>query len=183
MRRAFLVGDKVYLRALEAADVSDDYLDWLHDEEVTRYLETGRFPTSREELAVYVQRASAAPDNLAFAIVERQTDLHVGNVALNNINWVHRTADTGVMIGRKTSRGKGYGFEAWSLLIAYAFDRLNLRKIVAGVVTGNDSSEALLRRLGFQQEGTFRAQVFADGAFRDTVRFGMFREEFYKWQK
>jgi RimJ/RimL family protein N-acetyltransferase len=183
VRRAFLVGDKLYLRPLEAGDVSDEYLDWLHDAEVTRYLETGRFPTSREALAQYVERASAPPDNLVFAIVDRQSELHVGNVALNRIHWIHGTTDTGLMLGRKEFWGRGYAFEAWSLAIEYAFERLNLRKIVAGVVADNRASVAVLRKLGFQLEGTLRSDLFVDGSYRDNLRFGMFRHEFYKWAK
>ena len=183
MKRAFLVGEKLYLRPLEAGDVSEEYLDWLHDAEVTRYLDTGRFPTSRDALMQYVERANAAPHNLVFAIVDRATDLHVGNVALNNITWVDGTMDTGLLLGRKEFWGKGYAFEAWSLVIEYAFDRLNLRKILAGVIAGNRASLAVLGRLGFQVEGTLRAQRFVDGAFHDVVRLGMFRHEFYKWTK
>jgi methionyl-tRNA synthetase len=46
---------------------------------------------------------------------------------------VHRTGDTGLFIGRKEFWGKGLAFEAWYLVIEYAFNRLGLRKIIAGV--------------------------------------------------
>ena len=31
LRRARLVGEKIYLRALEKEDVNDEYLNWLND--------------------------------------------------------------------------------------------------------------------------------------------------------
>jgi hypothetical protein len=39
MRRPFLMGKKIYLRLLEESDVSEEYVGWLDDYEVTRYLE------------------------------------------------------------------------------------------------------------------------------------------------
>jgi RimJ/RimL family protein N-acetyltransferase len=181
MDPAFLVGDKLYLRPLAETDIDGEYLAWLHDPDVTRYLETGRFPSTPETLRAYLRRFEHATDNLAFAIVDKATDLHIGNVTLNAINWVHRTADTGLMIGRKEFWGRGYAFEAWSVLIEYAFTRLNLRKLIAGVIEDNAASLHVLRRLGFQIEGTRRAAVFVDGSYRNSLLLGMFRDEFYQW--
>ena len=182
MKRAFLVGEKLYLRHLEEADLTEEYIGWLHDPGVTRFLETGRFPTSPEALRAYLTRFETG-DDLALAIVDKATDLHVGNVTLNHVHRVHRTADTGLMLGRKEFWGRGYAFEAWSLLIEHAFERLNLRKIVAGVIADNVASHRILVRLGFQQEGVLRAHYFADGAYRDSVVLGMFREEFHRWRR
>jgi RimJ/RimL family protein N-acetyltransferase len=183
VKRAFLVGDKLYLRPLEPDDLTEDYLAWLHDPDVTRYLETGRFPTTPAALRAYLGRFETATDNLAFAIVDKATDLHVGNVTLNNVNWVHRRADTGLMIGRREFWGRGFAFEAWTLLIDYAFERLGLRKIIAGVVVDNAASVAVLERLGFQVEGRLREDVLVDGVHRDCLRLGMFRDEFHKYRK
>ncbi len=182
MKRAFLVGDKLYLRHLEEADLTDEYIAWLHDPDVTRFLETGRFPTTPEALRAYLRRFETG-DDLAFAIVDKASDVHVGNVALNHVHRVHRTADTGLMIGRKEFWGRGFAFEAWSLLIEHAFERLNVRKVVAGVIAANVASHRVLLRLGFKEEGVLRAHYFADGAYRDGVVLGMFRDEFHKFRK
>lgn len=183
MKPRALVGEKLYLRPLEKADATDEYLAWLHNPEVTRWLETGRFATTLDQLRAYLGRFDGGTHHLGFAIIDRATGLHVGNATLNNINWVHRTADTGLMIGRKEFWGKGYAFEAWSLVIEYAFERLNLRKVIAGVIPENEASWNVLRRLGFQVEGTLRAHVWAAGAYRDSVRLGMLRDEFYKFAR
>jgi RimJ/RimL family protein N-acetyltransferase len=172
------VGERLYLRALDEGDVNDEYLGWLNDPEVTRYLESGKYPTTLAELRAFVQRFAESRDHLLFAIVDRASDAHVGNVTLNHINRIHRTADTGLMLGRKDFWGKGYAREAWALVIDYAFHRLNLRKVVAGVVAGNTASLATLRGLGFQVEGTLRGEIYVDGGYRDGIRLGLFREEF-----
>ena len=107
MRQPFLVGERLYLRLLEESDIGEDYLSWLNDAEVTRYLETGKFPATPSAIRRYVERFQDSTTDLLLAIVDRETDQHVGNVTLNKINWIHRTADTGLMIGQKEFWGKG----------------------------------------------------------------------------
>ena len=177
----FLEGEKVLLRPLEEGDISAKYLGWLNDYDVTRYLETGRFPVSQEDLRRFLTRFQNTQSDFIFAIIDKGTETHIGNVTLNRIHWVHRTADTGIMIGEKNFLGKGYGFEAWSLLIDYAFVRLGLRKITAGAVAANTGSVKVMQKLGFRLEGTFRKEFFVEGHFMDVLRFGLFLEEFYKY--
>ncbi len=178
----FLDGDKVCLRPLTEADVNEEYLGWLHDQEVQRYIESTRLPMTLERLREYVRRFEGSDRQVSLAIVEKASNRHVGNVTLNNINWVNRTADTAIMIGGKDCWGHGYAFEAWSLLLEYAFQRLNLRKIIAGVAVDNAPSASALKRLGFQVEGTLRAEVWVEGAYRDALRLALFREDFHKWK-
>jgi RimJ/RimL family protein N-acetyltransferase len=180
MRRPFLVGENLYLRLLEESDIGEEYLGWLNDNEVTRYLEAGKFPSSPETLHKYLEHFQNSKTDLVFAIVDRETDQHIGNVTLNRINWIHRTADTGLMIGRKEFWGRGYAFEAWHLLVEYAFQRLGLRKIIAGAVADNIASIVTLEKLGFKIEGTFRKEYLMDGEYQDAMRLGLLREDFYK---
>lgn len=174
----FLVGARVYLRPLVEADIDGDYLQWLNDHEVTRFLETGKYPVTREALRQYVERFRGSTTDVGLAIVERASDAHIGTVTLNRINWIHRRADTGILIGRKECWGKGFGFEAWALLIDYAFRRLGLRRLQAGALDGNAGSIAVLKKLGFKQEGTLRRQDLVDGTYCDAFLFGLLCEEF-----
>lgn len=181
MRRPFLVGQRLYLRLLEESDISQDYVGWLNDAEVTRYMETGTYPSTPESIRTYLERFQGSTTDVIFAIVDRETDQHIGNVTLNNINWIHRTADTGLIIGRKDFWGKGCAFEAWSLVLEYAFQRLGLRKIIAGAIADNTASIAVLEKLGFRVEGRLRQEFLVDGEYRDGVRLGLLREEFHKY--
>ena len=181
MERPFLTGQRLYLRALEASDIGEEYVGWLNDPEVTRFLGTGKFPTTPESLRRYLERFQDPATNLIFAIVDRQTERHIGNVTLNHINWITKTADTGLIIGRKEFWGKGYAFEAWTLLLEYAFERLGLRKIIAVAVDRHAGSLTVLKKLGFRVEGVLRGEWFVDGEYRDAVRLGLFREEFYRF--
>ena len=177
----FLIGSRIYLRPLIMEDVDEEYVGWLNDSQVTRYLETGKFPSTLKTVRQYVERFQDSTTNFAFAITLSKGGEHIGNVTLNNLNWIHRIADTGLMIGRKGLWNRGYAFEAWSLVLKYAFQRLGLRKIIAYAIWENIASITVLRKLGFKVEGLHRKELFIEGKYRDGVRFGLFREEFYKY--
>lgn len=178
MRRPFLQGEKIYLRPLDPADLDGPYLDWLNDAQVTKYLEVGRFPSTPESVARYLARFEGSDTDMILAVCDSKSGTHIGTVTLSNITRVHGRADTGIMIGDKDYWGKGYGYEAWGLLLKHAFERLNLRKIIAGCVAENTGSLELQKKLGFEIEGTFREEAFIDGAYHDVIRTGLFRENF-----
>ncbi|MDP3703812.1 MAG: GNAT family N-acetyltransferase, partial [Candidatus Omnitrophota bacterium] len=115
-----LVGERIYLRRLDARDLTPQYLGWLNDPDVTKYMETGREPMTMEKLRAYWQRFQGSETDLLYAIILRADERHIGNVALNHIQWTSRVADTGLMIGCREFWGKGYAFEAWSLLLDHA---------------------------------------------------------------
>lgn len=181
MKNPFLVGERIYLRLLDESDVNETYVGWLNNKEVTRYLETGKFPSTLQSIQKFLDRFSESSTDVILAIVDSSTDKHIGNVTVNRINWIHRTADTGIMIGNGEYHGKGYGFEAWSLILEYAFERLGLRRITAGVIEGHTASIALLKKMGFKEEGISRKHALVEGQYRDAVKFGLLIEDFYKY--
>ena len=182
MTPPFLIGERIYLRPLEESDIGDDYISWMNDYEVTRYLESGRGPETNASIRNYLERFKGSTNNFIFAIVDRESNIHIGNVTLNDIRWVHGTVNTGLLIGRKEFRGKRIAFEAWSLVIEFAFQRLGLNKIIAGTVVDNVASLATLKKLGFKVEGTLRQEFLVDGEYRDNIRLGLFRGDFYKFK-
>lgn len=178
MYHPFLVGKKVYLRLLEVADLDGPYLDWLNDYEVTRFMETGFFPTTPETLRRYYETVTQNPDNVMLAIVDSATDRHIGNIKLGPIHRIHRRADMGIMIGDKEFWGSGVGKEALDLILWYGFDRLNLHKITLGVDADHHQAVKLYEGLGFKIEGTRREHLFRDGAYRDMHVMGILQEDY-----
>jgi len=181
--KPFLQGQKVYLRALESRDLEGPYLEWLHDPTVTRFMQAGLFPTPPDSLHHYVQNTAQASDAVMLAIVEKRTEDHIGNIKLSPIQWVHRRGEMGIMIGDKKYWGRGYGLNAVSLVLEYAFTRLNLNKITLGVEEGNKPAMKLYQRLGFKIEGLQRKQWFREGRYRDNVLMGLLRSEYKRVRK
>ena len=67
--------------------------------------------------------------DLHLAICLRENDLHVGNISLNSVQWVHRHAELSIMVGDKSQWGNGIGTEAIGILTGHGFKSMGLNRI------------------------------------------------------
>lgn len=176
IRQAYLLGQGIYLRGATPAD-AEVCAPWFNDEEVNRYLNTGRRPNTVEHSREYLARMMASEHDIAFAIVERETGRHIGNAALHRIDPVFRTARFGIVIGVRECWGRGYGSEATRLVTDYAFRRLNLHRVELEVVADNPRARRAYERVGYRAEGTRRSAFFVDGRHLDSVLMAILRPE------
>jgi len=174
----FLEGPRLCLRALNEHDVDGPYLQWLNDERVCRGNSHHRFPYTREQAIEYVRRASDAGSDLVLAMVLREGDKHIGNIALAGLHPIYRSADFTILLGDAAEWGKGYGREAGELLLRHGFGALNLARVSCGTFATNAGMIGLARSLGMRQEGVRRQAAFKDGAYVDVIEFGILRDEF-----
>ena len=126
----FLEDRDIVLMPLGKSDVSESYLGWLNDPEILRYRAPKAFPTTMAQLASWVESLPGRGD-LVLAIRTREGQQHVGNIALNSIQWVHRSAELSIMIGAKDVWGRGYGTAAIRLVTAHAFNAMGLHRVWA----------------------------------------------------
>jgi len=150
----------------------------VNDHTVTRYMETGMFPTTAAGLRAYVTSVSRHPDNVFLAILEKEGGAHVGNVKLGPIHWLHRRGDLGIMLGAPHARGRGFGREVVALVLEYGFRRLGLEKITLGLDAEHAAALRLYESAGFKIEGTLRRHLFRDGAWHDKHVMAVLREDF-----
>jgi len=178
MKTPFILGTQIYLRPLEREDLNERYLGWLNDPEANRYLESGIFPYTKDELEKFYEQVTRSPDQIILAIVDKETDQHIGNVKLGPINWVHRKATFGILLGDKQFWGRGIGTEATRLMVEYGFFRLNLRRIELGVYAEHDAAVCSYEKVGFRVEGKFREDLFHEGQYKDCLWMGLLRSEY-----
>jgi RimJ/RimL family protein N-acetyltransferase len=76
--------------------------------------------------------------------------------------------------------GNGYATEAANGMLRFGFGTLDLHRVWSYHVAENERSAAVLRRLGFTQEGRLRENEWLRGAWHDTVVYGLLRSE---WQE
>ncbi len=177
MKHPFIMGQKLYLRALERSDINEDYLCWINDPEVTEYMTTGTFPSNMEKLEEYYHRMTTSPNHVILAIVDKGAEKHIGNIALNDIDWISRMANLGIMIGDKQFWDKDYGTEATRLMVQYAFGRLNLHRVWLGVYAGHQSAIRAYQKAGFEVEGELKNELYRYGKYHNRVIMGITREK------
>jgi len=173
----FIEGEQIFLREVRREDVNENYYKWMNDHEITRYTESRFYPYSKEQLLAYVSSLDGQRGSAFLAIVEKSSGQHIGNIKLGNIDWIHRRADIGVIIGEKTCWGKGYASEAIRLVSVYAFGKLNLHKVWAGCYANNTGSIKAFKKAGFLEEGLQKQHYFYAGEYIDLVLLGKINEE------
>ncbi len=174
---AFACGERLYLRAVLETDADGAYHRWMHDPLVTRYLESRFRPYSIEALKAYVRQMQQDGNSLFLAIVLNEGDRHVGNIKIGPINWIHRFADVGLLIGERDCWGRGYASEAIGVVTNLAFRTLNLHRLTAGCYATNEGSRKAFLKAGWAQEGVRRAHFFSDGSYVDEYLLGIVRSE------
>lgn len=152
--------------------VTQQYVSWLNDAEVNRYLESRFAAHTIESTQAFVQANLAAPDAVLFGIRSRALDEHVGNIRLGHIHMQHRTAEIGILIGNRKAWGKGLASASISLVCEFARRQLQLRKVTAGCYAVNIGSLRAFEKAGFRSEAVRREQCLLQGEPADIVLLG-----------
>lgn len=174
---AFLKGAQIYLRPLTRGDLEGPYFDWLNDQTVTRFLDSGRFPNSPERMEEFYKLHANGSSAMVLAIVLMENNKHVGNIRLHQIDYVHRSAEVGIFVGDVSAWGRGIATEAIQLLSGHAFNKLNLNRLAAGAVLDNRGSIRAFEKAGFQSEGISRQVFWNEGRYWDGMRLSLLRED------
>lgn len=100
-------------------------------------------------------------------MIENENRQAIGMLVIYDINWIHRTCEQGIYIGKAEEQGK----EAYCLLKNYARKYLNLRKIKALVVIGNSSAVHMYEKLCFRKSGELIAERYINGEYHSVLLF------------
>jgi RimJ/RimL family protein N-acetyltransferase len=179
MKNSFLVGDRIYLRALNEGDVEGGYIQWFNDEEVCANNSHHIFPYTKEKALYYINSSREFKDALVLAVVLKGDDLHIGNIALQNINFISKSAEFAIILGEKNCWGQNYSKEASCLLVKHGFASMNLNRIYCGTSAKNIAMQKLASYLGMVEEGRRRQALYKNGQFVDSIEYGLLRNEFF----
>ena len=172
-----IAGDKVALGPLRR-DLVPLYLKWINDFEVMRHMVATTRPMSLEAEEDWYAHASKAENQASFTIYEKARLRPIGNVSLGKVNYAHRTAEFGIMIGNKRSWGKGYGTEVTRLMLEYGFTCLGLHNIFLWVFATNERGIRAYHRAGFRVAGRLRQARWRGGRASDLVLMECLATEF-----
>ncbi len=172
----FYLDDVFYFRPLRASDLNGRWPEWFNDPVVTKYQAKGFYPNTHEAQKAYYESLLDSRTDVVLAIIDRRTDAHIGNIGLHAIDALHRTAVLGIVIGEKSAWGRGIGAKSWRAMTNYGFKVLNLHKICATVIEGNEASLKCALASGYAVEGRQAQQIFKDGKYRDLIHVGLLRE-------
>jgi RimJ/RimL family protein N-acetyltransferase len=138
------------------ADVSD-LVDGLNNLSVAKWLAFVPHPYTDKDALKWVEhctnlsRRSADRIEYEFGVELKSERRIIGGVSLTRISRLHGTAGGGIWLNARY-QGHGYGSEAFSEKIRFAFEDLNLRRLDNGFFRGNSASLAMQQRFGYRLE-------------------------------
>lgn len=167
--------DRLVLRpyaAVDAAAVVALAGDW----EVARFLLHVPHPYPPELAAGWIAThaeawlAGAGPTWAIARAADREV---IGTVSLR---WTprHARAELGYWLGR-AHWGQGYAVEAGRAAARWAFDRLDIGRLCAQHLGGNERSARVLRALGMRLEGVRRQHLRKGGVMHDVHLYARLR--------
>lgn len=168
---------RILLRLLEEKDVGEEYLQWMCDPLVLRYLESRGQTHTLDSLRAYVRGMLASPRDHLFGIFLAGSGEHVGNIKIGSIREPHRSADIGLIIGRRSAWGKGYGSEAIALATRHGFEQLALNKLWAGMYAENIGSYRAFMKAGYREVGRLRRHILYEDRWIDSILVERCRDE------
>jgi RimJ/RimL family protein N-acetyltransferase len=178
----FLKGKKTILRPLLERDIPL-LLRWVNDPEIRQFI-TRVFPAMENDEKEWLERLHRHSDKEVVLIMETLGHTPIGTMGIHGIDWRNRVATTGALIGEKSFWGKGYGTDAKMILLDYALNRLNLRKIMSRVYAFNKRSLAYSLHCGYRIEGRLKESVFINGRYWDEYILGLFKRWWLPyWEK
>ena len=146
-----MVAPRVYFRWATPADADKEYLGWLKDPEVLRWLS---FPSHRiVDLKAYIRSQVNKGDAVAFFIIHLRThpkllsfrEPRIGTLKL--VKEKNGTATLGLILGRH--RGAGLGVEAINLACQFSRDCWGIKQVECGIHSDNARSIRAFEKAGF----------------------------------
>lgn len=170
-----LIGTKIYLSPRIVED-TELYTTWMNDPAITDYIGRSHSIVTLEGEKEYLESSSKKSDSMVFAIVDLETNELIGDISLNKIDHIRRTATLGIFVA--VNRSQGIGTEAIKLILDYGFNYLNLNNIDLQVLDVNARAIRCYEKAGFKKYGTRRKAVFLNGKYHDMVFMDILAEEF-----
>ena len=140
-------GGNFFLKILEKENATPEYCNWLNDSVVNKYLETKS--ASVNELRKYIVSKFISDKSLLFGIFSKPDNNHIGNIKLEPVDFEKSYATMGIIIGDKKYWGRGLATEVICVLADWVFDKLGIKEVNLGVISGNKPAIRVYEKCGF----------------------------------
>ncbi len=171
--------NRLILRRFKHSDVNSAFNNWCNDDRVTKYL---TWPThSSVEITEKVINdwiKSYEKDNYyQWAIVLKEIVEPIGTISIVDINEKANSVHIGYAIGFNWWN-KGIVSEAFSAIIPFMFEEMNVNRIEARHDPKNHYSGKVMLKCGLKCEGTLRQSDYSNQGIVDVSYYSLLASEY-----
>ena len=168
---------RTILRRPDRSD-AEAIFSYRSDAEANRY--QGWIPESLDDVEAFIERI---PDEFntpetwyQMVVVTKEDRRVIGDLGVHFVDRENRLCEIGCTLAPE-QQGQGYASEAMRAVIGHLFEELGKHRISASVDPRNESSIALLERLGFRREAHLRESLYFRGEWVDDIIYGLLARE------
>ena len=171
---------RLYLRKMAKKDAADMY-EYSKRRDVTEYLlwEPHDSELYTYRYLSYLQSRYRAGDFYDWAVIWRGNNKMIGTCGFTRLNIESNSAEVGYVLN-PDYWGCGIAPEAVISVMRYGFAELNLHRIEARYMVGNDRSRRVMEKIGMQFEGIGRDSMHVKGKYVSVGTCSILRNEFIK---
>jgi len=166
--------EKIILRKLNLKkDISKKYQNWMNNLEIHKYTEQKYTKNSLINIRKFVREKNKSKDEFLYGIFLKKNNLniHIGNIRLGPINFMHKVAIVTYFVGEKKLWNKGYATLAIKEIIKIA-KKMGLKKLKASIYEMNVNSKKVLEKNNFKLEGILKSEIAYKGKRYKVYSFG-----------
>ena len=172
-----LQGETIKITALNRVDAGV-MKRWYEDVAFLRLENSmAAIPKTEEEIQRRIDAANESADEIGLAIRLIESEELIGTISFSEIEWSNQVSELGIGIGDRNNWRKGYGFEAMTIAMDFAFNELQMHRLQLTVLDYNLAAIALYEKCQFKREGVHREFFHRDGRRRDMYLYGLLRSE------
>jgi|TARA_Y100000389_G_C17375860_1_gene471606 RimJ/RimL family protein N-acetyltransferase len=163
----------IKLKELTQNLVSDRYIEWMNNYEVTKLTELRFSKHTKKNVINFVNEKKKSKNEYLYGIFYVQNKaIHIGNIKLGPINNYHKYAEISYFIGDLKFHNKGLATKAIEQILILAKKKYKLKKIVATLYSNNIASQKVLEKNKFKLEGRIKKKFIFKNRRLDQLIFG-----------
>lgn len=146
----------------------DIWYRWLNDATITRYLDQGVFPNSKQKQEAFF--ANLEQTKLLLVVQTKEGEPR-GIVSLSKIDWRRRSSEFALFLDARVDPRTSplAALEASALIVEHGVDRIGLERIEAGQHSDLAPWQQRLELIGFRLEGIHRLRFVKGAELSDAV--------------
>lgn len=170
--------ENLILRRLKTTDFEDMY-EYAKIPSVTDFLTWHPHPDSdytRRYLQA-VQGQYSRGEFFDWAVILKSNGKMIGTCGFTSFDEQNNAGEIGYVINPNYA-GKGYATEATKQVVKFGFLTLNLHRVYAKYIDGNNASRRVMEKCGMSYEGCAKSSMYIKDKYRDIHTCAIISNEF-----
>jgi len=169
-----IINNHINLRYIKVSDTAD-IIKWRNSLDVKRNLYTQDELTEEQHIGWFknVVEIGACSQFIIEHMENNGGWRSAGTVYIKNIDRQNRKGEFGIFIGEQKFRGKGLASQATKLILAHAFEELQLNRVYLTVFHDNIPAIKAYESAGFEREGLLKQDFLRYDGFCDILYMGI----------